>query len=467
MDRMEDKSIPVEIINNPTDSRLKPDFSFFKMYDNLGFIDNHGSTLFAMIFILLLLVLFISFCIIQQYIQPIRDNWQEYKCHPFVIPFAGYIQNKDRQYTVDNFNECTQNILVSQSGEAISPLTFIVENMLTILNGFGDALNAMRKKFSQLRNTLQNVGEELMSRVLNIMMPIMQMVISFRDMMNKVQGIMTAGLYTLFGTYMTLKSLMGSIAQIIATILIAMAAMIAALWATPFTWGAAAANTAVFLSLSIPLALMLAFMSKTMGVNAKIKIPKVKLKCFDKHTKMTMYDRSLKSIYKLRAGDHLLFLNKKHECIPDRVIALIQLETEGSTMYKLKNGPIVSDTHLVQDRDRWIRVLNLLNKKWVDEYSEPYIYCLITEQKQLQIGKYVFSDWDETDVPLLHHVFEISTKIKMNDGSEKEIKDVQIGDILWHNNRVYGIAYYEHNAISLVTEKNNVYINDQKIKTKY
>jgi hypothetical protein len=79
---------------------------------------------------------------------------------------------------------------------------------------------------------------------------------------------------------------MGAIAQLIVTILIALAVMIAALWIVPFTWGAAAANTAIFLAISIPMALILTFMTKVLKVQSNLKIPKIK--CFDKDTLLKM-----------------------------------------------------------------------------------------------------------------------------------------------------------------------------------
>jgi hypothetical protein len=103
-----------------------------------------------------------------------------------------------------------------------------------------------------------------MGRVVNVTVPLQQIVISFKDLISKIQGTMTAGLFTLFGSYYTLKSFLGVIAQFIIAILITFAATIAALWAVPLTWGAAAANTAVFVAISIPMVIVLTFMTKVL-----------------------------------------------------------------------------------------------------------------------------------------------------------------------------------------------------------
>ena len=56
---------------------------------------------------------------------------------------------------------------------------------------------------------------------MNVMVTLMQIIINFKDFVSKTQGTMTAGLFTFLGSYYTLKSLMGAIAQFIVTILIA------------------------------------------------------------------------------------------------------------------------------------------------------------------------------------------------------------------------------------------------------
>ena len=131
-----------------------------------------------------------------------------------------------------------------------------------------------------------------MGRIMNIMIPLQQIIISFKDLIGKIQGSMTAGLFTLLGSYFTLKSLLGSIAQFIITILIALAIAIAIMWAVPFTWGFAAINTGIFLSIAIPMAILLTFLNNKMDIQGFKKIPH--LKCFDKNTFINMNDGTQK-----------------------------------------------------------------------------------------------------------------------------------------------------------------------------
>jgi hypothetical protein len=181
--------------------------------------------------------------------------------------------------------------------------------------------------FDKIRNMFQEISEEIMGRIMNIMIPIQQIIISFKDLLAKVQGIMTAGLFTLLGGYYTLQSLMGAIEQFIITILIALAALIAVFWIVPFTWGFAISNTIIFILIAIPLIIIMVFFMDVLHVHTSLSLPT--LKCFDENTMINMNDGTKKKISEIQIGD-LLFQNNE-------VTGVIKVQTSGSTIYNLNN----------------------------------------------------------------------------------------------------------------------------------
>lgn len=435
-----------------------------KMYDNLTYFDQYGSSLLLFIFITILVLFFVSYCFTMINMQPIKDDWVNQRCNPYVIPFAGLINKPDdksvNEFTQENFAYCTQNILKNITGEAVKPLTYITTTLSNVTNNVKDSLNDTRGMFSKVRDLLQDVTEEIMGRLLNIMAPIQQIIISFRDTIGKIQGVMTASLFTLLGSYYTLQSLMGAIAQFIVTILIALAALVAGFWAFPFTWGAAIANTAIFLSISIPFAVILAFMRNTMGISPTRGIPR--LRCFDKDTMITMQDGSKKEISKIQLGDYLSDGGK--------VTAKMVVEREGCIMYNL-NNVIVSDSHLVMYNNEWIRVSEHPDAIVLNDYKLPHLHCLNTSSKLIHINNMVFSDWDELsdddietikithiynkyntnpelkrefDSSMIHKHFDGgfdgNTIVKLEDGTKIPIRSVFVGDVLERKERVYGIV---------------------------
>ena len=405
-----------------------------KKYDNLNYFDQYSSSLVLFILITITLFILCSYCFVMINAQPIKDDWINQRCKPSIIPFAGLINAPEgvssTDFTKENFDYCTQNIIKGVTGNAVQPLTFITTMF----------------------------AQEIMGRVINVTIPLQQIIIGLKDILSKVQGTMTAGLFTLLGSYYTLKSLMGAIAQLIVTILIALAIMIASLWIVPFTWGAAAANTAIFLAISIPMALILTFMTKVLKVQSNLKIPKIK--CFDKNTLIKMNDGSEKAIIDIEVGDILINNNE--------VTSKIKVETIGSDIYNL-HDIIVSDSHIVKHNNTWIPVSQHPDSKKIESYNEPFLYCLNTSSKIIVIKDICFTDWDEiynNDITKfntllcikfnnckkpykfktndIHTYFDGgfigSTIIKLKDGSKKTIQDIEVGDILENDENVYGLV---------------------------
>jgi hypothetical protein len=414
-----------------------------KMYENVGYFDQYGGSVILFILVTIILFLLISYSYIMINAQPIIDDWANQRCKPGVIPFAGLLTHPEgmsaSEYTKQNFNYCTQNILSSISGVAVEPLTFTTNMLQNTANQITTDLQSVRAMFDKVRNMFASVAQEIMGRLMNIMIPLQEIIIGFKDLIGKIQGTMTAGLFTMLGSYFALKSLLGAIAQFIVTILITLAIMIAAFWIVPFTWGAAISSTAIFVAIAIPMAVILAFMVDVLKVQTNLKIPKVK--CFDKNTLIKMNNGEKKKIIDIEVGDILANNNK--------VTATFKVATEGSNMLKLCSGDnnniIVSDSHLIKHDGKWIRMFEHPEAFKVKDYNEPYLYCLNTNNKNIIINGYEFSDWDEIeDISQIQNVyndknlnireladihkilesgFDGSTIIEMNDKSCKKIKD--------------------------------------------
>ena len=359
-----------------------------KMYDNLSYLDQYGNSVILIILITFILFLLIAYSYIMINIAPIRNNWASERCKPYVIPFAGMINAPEgtsmTDYTQENFTHCMQNVTSSLAEDAVSPLTFVTSSLTMVANIIQKSIDAIREMVNKVRSSIQSVTEGIMSRLLNFIVPLQQIVIKIKDMLMKTQGVFTGVLYTLFGSYFTLKSLLGAIAELVIKILIGLAVAIAILWLIPFTWGAAAAGTGVFAIIAAFMAYLLIFMKEVLHVQVGLKIPK--LKCFDKNTVIKLKDGSEKKIIDICLGDILA---------NDGVVtAKFKVETKGSKMYLL-NNVIVSDTHKVLYGNTFIKVSQHPFARKLAFYDEKYLYCLNTSKKEIFINDIIFSDWDE------------------------------------------------------------------------
>jgi ABC-type multidrug transport system fused ATPase/permease subunit len=444
-----------------------------KMYDKLTYFDKYGGSLIFFILISILLFLGISCCFVIMNIQPIKDNWVNERCKPYIIPFAGIINRPENmsnyEYTNQNFQYCMQNIIKDVTGEAVQPLTFITNILNEMANIIKASINAIRNMFNKVRTEIQSVTQEVMGRLGNIMVPLQQIIIAMRDMLSKVQGVMTAALYTMLGSYYTLQSLMGAIAQFIILILIALAAIIIVLWLLPFTWGVAATMTALFLSIAIPMAIILNFMMESLKVRPSMSIPTIQ--CFDEETMIGLEDGTFKKIKDIHIGDNLLSFNqsnnRSNNHIKNTVTAIFKVDANLSKMYSLE-GILVSDSHLVKYNEKWIRVSSHPSAKKVAFYDKPFLYCLNTNEKTILIGNTLFSDWDE-EIVFINDIkendknvvigvgggFHEKTTIFLQDKNKKHISEINIGDILEKGEKVIGIVemdgtlFKEHYSIDL------------------
>ena len=416
-----------------------------KLYNNVNYWDEYGTSF--IIFILLMLVLFVihSYFYVITHVEPIKKNWLTERCSPKVIPFAGIINRPDGkgvlEFTEENFTYCVQNILSKISSYALEPVTFLTHTLEGILNSIGGDIQSIRSMFNNVRTNLQSISEEIMGRLINIMAPLQEVIIVLRDLFGKIQGVMTAGLYTLFGSYMTLQTLFGAIIQALISILIMIAATIAILMVIPFMQALAAVDIGIFIAICIPTILLSVFAYDIL----QIQSPPIPTLCFDKLTPLLLKDGSCKFIENIEVGDLL-----EKDVV---VTAKIMVHANNSKMYNL-NNIIVSGTHHVLFNDEWIPIFKHPHAILLEEYKEPFLFCINTSSKKINVLDTVFCDWDELFGDTLKNIpihsdfihtftdggFKNNTKIRMKNGLKKNISDVKIGDILEKGEKVYGIV---------------------------
>jgi hypothetical protein len=62
-------------------------------------------------------------------------------------------------------------------------------------------------------------------------------------------------------------------------------------------------------------------------------------------------------------------------------------------IYRL-NNIVVSESHLVKYKNKWIRVGEHPSAEQID-YKKEFLYCLNTSNKIIELSGITFSDWDE------------------------------------------------------------------------
>lgn len=444
------------------------------LYDKLSYYDMYGTTIMVFLILTIFVLFTYGYFQIMRVREDIANDWQNQRCNPKYIPFAGYITHPDGttpfQYTSDNFQYCVQDLQNDVTGQALKPVNFLISGVTNMLNIIKTSVQHTREFLNLLRKNIRKFAEDVFHKILNVMIPLMSLLISLKDMLDKTQGIMTAGLYTFLGAYDTLKALMGSIVELTVVMLMAMVIIIVGLWSVPIGWPAAAASSAIYVVFALLLSILVVFLTEVMGIKSS-SVPK--LRCFDKDTLLEMSDGSYKKIIDVKAGDMLA-----NNVL---VTAKIKVLSEGLRMFTL-DSITVSESHIVKYQDQWLPIRDHPLAKELPQYLEPFLYCLNTSSKEIVINDIIFTDWDEIYDTTLSAVmnavpynifikdkefkkanihryldvgFDSDMIIYLVDGSKKCIKDVEIGDKLSTKGIVYGIVEIEKDTILGNTNEND------------
>jgi hypothetical protein len=470
-----------------------------KKYDNLSYLDKYFGSVLRLFIVTIIVVLLIMYCYISTNSKLIKNDWKNLRCKPYVLPFAGFINKPDNmtimEYTEENFEFCSREILKEVAGNAVAPLSFVITQLTTSAQKIINSIKAAKLMFTYIIDKLKEIVTQFLRQIMNFVIPLQQIIIGLSDFMGKVQGMMVSQLYTFLGILYVIKSTFGALVQILITLLIVNIAKIAILWALPVTYPFAIINTALVIAGSIPVAMLLAFLIEDLHVPTNLSLPRIKspnhikknkshlqkfnksmkktkipaVKCFDKNTLIEMNNGEKKKIKDIQLGDLLKNNNA--------VTSIIKVETKGSKMYEL-NNVIVSDSHIVKWQERWIPVSNHPNANKILNYNEMFLYCLNTTNKTIELNNTLFTDWDEIYTESLHkimsHVYSrfynelresLNTKNKYNihkyldggfapdtqiilkNGDIMKIKNIKVGDILEDGEKIYGIVKINGNNL--------------------
>ncbi len=401
-----------------------------KMYDGLSYFDHYGGSVILFVSVTAFVGLAISYYHVKRNSQEIKDDWTNQRCNPNVIPFAGYINAPDGEsaskYTSDNLTYCVNTIITDASETALSPIDTLVEQLAGFFTIIMTAIDAIRGMIAKIRKIIKDIFAKLLAIVMNFVTPLQVMVLTFKDIMGKAQGVMATTLYFILGVYYVIQASMGAGIEAAVKLLLIMVGVIAALWIMPFTAPAAAASTIIFLAISIPLAIITTIVSRALHIKSS-SVPGL---CFDKNTQIKMQAPQTRTNANAGVSTYKPICDIVLGDILDTgsvVTGVMRLsKREEDDMYNLR-GVKVSGSHVVKHGDKYIKVCDHLEAVRLDNYTESTLYCLNTSDKQICIDDMVFTDWDELYGPSLVLMKNATgNKLERTDGGFLEQTKIEI-----------------------------------------
>lgn len=477
-----------------------------KLYSNAGFMDKYGTDLWIVVMICIIFFLTIFYMVFYNNLEVLRSNWNERRCDPSVLLFAGFINKPSNlttlEYTAQNFAQCTNGILKNISAGIFQPFYLLLNTIIIIYNSIIDALKYIRQLLDYLRKQFIELTNYITDSTSKLIIPFITIMITARDTTAKMNGVLTAALYTLFGSYLTMQSLFMSIIDFIILILIIIAAMYIALHliavVIPFCFGCWAFSPAalvlmIFIAILIPIIYFKIMMDRILSMSTP-GTPDIPT-CFAENTVIELANGLQKNIQEIEVGDLL-----KDNIT---VTSILKLSGHDQYFYKLDDVIVTGEHRVFHPVLKWIKVKEHPAAIYLPERKDKYVYCLNTDKKLFIINKTIFSDWDDIDTEVVEdlnnncvargylpenfynadiHTYLDSglhpaSLIKLKTGLVIAIKDVQVNDILSTGERVRGVVKINANDLYIcendfedenqlkhhLCSTRNVHINDRSL----
>ena len=176
-----------------------------KLYNNKSYMARYGLDVWMTAIICLVFFVATSYYYTLNHIEPIKADWDNQKCNPSVIPFAGLINKSDdttaMEFTNQNFTSCTQTILTNLTSHLMQPLLYLVNTITSEFSELANATNSIRGEFNKIRNAVSNFSEDTMGKTLNVTSPLVEYMISIKAMIGKTISLNSRGNVHLYGQF--------------------------------------------------------------------------------------------------------------------------------------------------------------------------------------------------------------------------------------------------------------------------
>ncbi len=131
-------------------------------------------------------------------VHDIRENWPVYRCNPTYWIFSNNIS--------EDFTYCVQNTQMNMMGYLLQPLNYMISSLTSVGGGLNESINNIRVMFSSIRNFVSEIIQNVFGVFFNLIVEFQKMIISIKDMVGKMIGIVVTIMYVLDGSVKTMNS---------------------------------------------------------------------------------------------------------------------------------------------------------------------------------------------------------------------------------------------------------------------
>jgi hypothetical protein len=152
----------------------------------------------------ILLFLFVTFWvtiliyipIIFGYVDDVKENWNDYRCSPTILPISGYINKEDNltvsEATQQNFEYCTGAISGSFMEEMLQPITYITSGLTNLSNDILVNFQSIRELINYIREAIIFILIKVIALLANIIVALIGNTYGLLGTINKTGALVTS-----------------------------------------------------------------------------------------------------------------------------------------------------------------------------------------------------------------------------------------------------------------------------------
>jgi hypothetical protein len=208
------------------------------LYESLGYIEVHGQDILITITTIIATFLITGYTSYQGILYKIRSDWENQRCVPILLPFAGYIMpvpgKTSSEVTTENVQYCIKKDAAVALSIAIMPLEFALYVTVEFLDTIEDGIRTTMASIRYILNKITEEKDKLYNKVAYVIVPIVKILLYVRDALAKTNGVMTVALYTVMNIYNIIVSGSINLMKILSNLIITITAIMIALSVVAF-----------------------------------------------------------------------------------------------------------------------------------------------------------------------------------------------------------------------------------------
>jgi len=203
------------------------------LYKKRGYFATYGGDVAVTILLIAITIGITSYSTYQSLLLQIQTNWNDNRCNPIYMPFAGVIMPQPgisaSEITSQNFSYCIKQDLSMVFNIAMMPLEFGMFLIIDFLDTVMSAIMAFMKLIQWLKDQLGGIVATIYNQMVGVIVPLIEIMVHIRDALAKINGIAITSLFLTMNIYNLTVSGVINIMNILTDLLIILIGVIVAM----------------------------------------------------------------------------------------------------------------------------------------------------------------------------------------------------------------------------------------------